>query len=202
MGELDDLRKRWSTLAGQASSGELEFDENQAQVCRQACETALSGLKAIQGYISAPPADGQPLDSLPTFGNLASGISMAGAFNRRATHLSNILGSHFAIVADMAETFALAEKLYTNAELESRTNFANVVPAKLSGKPKRIAQMSLRRHNTRSLVPKYIGVGNGDIPSPKPANRSATRPCTTSAAASDPSRSPMPAARGSTWLNN
>ncbi|MEU4342148.1 hypothetical protein AB0H00_12920 [Nocardia sp. NPDC023852] len=167
MGELDDLRKRWSTLVGQASSGELEFDENHARVCVHACETALSGLKAIQGYISAPPSDGQPLDTLLEFGNLPSGISMAGTFYRRATHLSNVLGSHLSIVTEMATTFALAEKQYANAEEESRNSFADIAPAKLSGKPERLFAKGLREHNTKSLIPASVGVRDSGIPSPE-----------------------------------
>ncbi|MGO4518940.1 hypothetical protein AB4Y89_24375 [Terriglobus sp. 2YAB30_2] len=139
MSDLGDLRRRWSKLAGQASSGNLEFEEYQAQMCVQACETALSGLKAIQGCIFSPPAGWQPLNALPEFGRRPSGISMAGAFNGRAKYLSDILGAHFAIVAEMANAFSVAGKAYLEAEAESRHNFANVAPAAISGGPAKIA---------------------------------------------------------------
>ncbi|WP_067810651.1 hypothetical protein [Nocardia beijingensis] len=119
----EDDAALWSRLAGQARSGELYLDdENAAYACAKACDQRISEL---QEFIRLARAT-QNVSGFGDF-NMAEGLTKK--FLKQAIgephSIDRVIQEHIETVKNMREVMAISFKRITGQDIENATQFAN-----------------------------------------------------------------------------
>ncbi|WP_249644829.1 hypothetical protein [Nocardia sputi] len=113
----------WKTLAGQARSGELYLDdENAAYLCAKACDDRLADLDKL--LLSA-----QGAQNVSGFGDFAMADDLTKKFLKQAAgepnSIDQVIREHIETVKNMREVMAISFKRITGTDIENAAPIAN-----------------------------------------------------------------------------
>jgi hypothetical protein len=113
----------WKTLAGQARSGELYLDdENAAYLCAKACDDRLADLDKL--LLSA-----QGAQNVSGFGDFTMADHLTKKFLKQAAgepnSIDQVIREHIETVKNMREVMAISFKRITGKDIENAAPIAN-----------------------------------------------------------------------------
>ncbi len=112
---------RWQHLAGEAKAGRLRLDPDIAVDLVKACDDRLDVLDTAL-------REAKWLTTATGFGDLPSGLALAGKFSSKGHELIDVLRQHIRVVNDMKAVFLYSIGKYHDADAAHAAALGSVQP--------------------------------------------------------------------------
>ncbi|UAK35040.1 hypothetical protein K8O92_15170 [Nocardia asteroides] len=119
----EDIASVWSRLAGQAKTGELYLDDqNAAFLCAKACDSRIAELESLRSLAGNT-------QNVSGFGDFEMAADLVKKFLKQAVgdpnSIDQIILEHIETVKNMREVMAISFKRITGTDIENAAPIAN-----------------------------------------------------------------------------